>query len=263
MEQEINSEVLEGQDEQQEDNTPQVSEVEQRALDMGWRPKEEFDGSDDEFIDAKEFVRRRPLFEKIEGQGREIKNMRKALEAWKQHYTQVEKTSVEKALAQLKAARKEAVSNADGDKYDALDDEIKAAEQNIAQIKQLEQAQIPQEQQIPPEFANWQNRNRWYTETKYMRTWADDFGTELAKQGLEPATVLKRVEEAVKKEFPDKFRNSNKQSAPDMDSGTARRTVAKTDDFELSPMEEKIMNDLVRTKQMTRKEYIESLKKIR
>ena len=48
----------EGQQEQAQ-HTPDP--IETRALEMGWRPKEEFDGNEEDFIDAKEFVRRKPL----------------------------------------------------------------------------------------------------------------------------------------------------------------------------------------------------------
>mgnify|MGYP000971805459 FL=1 len=46
--------------EQVQDNTPQYTDLEVKAMNMGWRPMEEFDGPEEEFIDAKEFVRRAP-----------------------------------------------------------------------------------------------------------------------------------------------------------------------------------------------------------
>jgi cytochrome c556 len=67
------------------EQAPQRSDIETRALEMGWRPKEEFEGSEDDFIDAKEFVRRKPLFEKIEHQSKELKQIKQALEACKGH----------------------------------------------------------------------------------------------------------------------------------------------------------------------------------
>ena len=40
-------------EEQVQEVAPEVSPLEQQALAMGWKPRTEFDGSDDEFIDAK------------------------------------------------------------------------------------------------------------------------------------------------------------------------------------------------------------------
>lgn len=49
---------------------PAPAPYEAKALEMGWRPKEEWDGPEEDFIDAKEYVRRKSLFEKIEHQNK-------------------------------------------------------------------------------------------------------------------------------------------------------------------------------------------------
>ena len=56
-----------------EQTAPELSPIEQKALEMGWRPKEEFEGEEADFIDATEFVRRKPLFEKIDTVGKELR----------------------------------------------------------------------------------------------------------------------------------------------------------------------------------------------
>ena len=75
--------------EQAAPETPELSPIEQKAISMGWRPKDQFEGDEEEFIDAKEFVRRQPLFDRIENQNKQLKNVTKALEALKVHYTRV------------------------------------------------------------------------------------------------------------------------------------------------------------------------------
>lgn len=247
------------------EGTPQLTEVEQRALEMGWRPRSEFNGSDDDFIDAKEFVRRKPLFDKIEGQSKELKNVRKAVEALKVHYTKVQETEYNRALAALEAAREEAITNADGAAYTKLDKEIKSVENQMAKVKQIQEAPIVEDQpQIHPEFQAWTNRNQWYTNVAYMRKFADDFGTNLAAQGInDPSVVLRKVEEAVRKEFPQKFINPNKASAPDVDGSKPGQGSKSKDSIELSDQERKVMNMLVSTKTMTKDEYIADIKKLR
>ena len=79
---------------QQVDEKPSDPFVE-RALELGWRPQEEWTGPEEEFIDAKEFVRRQPLFEKIEAQSREIRAVKQGLDALKTHHAKVKE--VEKA----------------------------------------------------------------------------------------------------------------------------------------------------------------------
>lgn len=236
------------------------SDLEKRAMEMGWRPREEFDGSDDDFIDAKEFIRRKPLFEKIESQSKQLKNVEKALKALQEHYTAREEAAVKNAIKALKEQRKEALSNGDGEAFEALDDQIKTAEREAERLKQLDNA--PTEPELHPDFVAWTKRNSWYNDVGYMRKWADDYGQELANQGKSPHEVLKEVEKAVRKEFANKFTNPNKANAPDVEVGARGERGSSRSDFEMTDNERRIMNTLVSTKQMTKEEYISQLKKM-
>lgn len=256
---------VDGQEATEQQEAPQYSETELKAMDMGWRPKEEFEGNEDDFIDAKEFVRRKPLFDRIEGQSKEIKSVRKALEALKTHYTKVQETEYNRALAKLQEARQDAISNADGAAFDQIDKEIKNVEKQMDVVKQAQELPLVEDEpQVHPEFAAWQQKNQWYSSVGYMRTWADDFGAQLAKQGLKPAEVLRKVEEGVRKEFPQKFTNPNKQNAPFVENGKqgASRASGK-DKVELSEQEERIMNTLVRSGAITKEKYLADLKAIK
>lgn len=258
MSEELNQEQLEQPPE------PKHSEVELRAMEMGWRPKEEYNGDEENFIDAKEFVRRKPLFDKIEHQGKQIKAVTKALEALKTHYTRVEEAAVQKAISQMKAQRKEALANGDGDSFELIDDEIKKAESSLAQIEKAREIPLVEEEVVNPEWNAWQSRNSWYNTTPHMKVFADQVGATLAQRGMAPAEVLKEVEKAVRKEFPQKFTNPNKASAPDVDSGGGKpKTVNKADDGFMNEQEKKVMNDLVRTGVLTKEKYISDLKAIK
>ena len=244
--------------------TPEVSEIEQKALDMGWRPRDEFDGTDDEFIDAKEFVRRKPLFDKIEQQGKQLKATIKALEGLKQHYTSMREVEYERALKALKAERKQALSDGDADRFDVLDDQIKEVESEAAKIQQTKNVPAVQEEVVNPEFQSWVTRNNWYKNVGYMREFADEVGVRLHQQGLSPTEVLKQVEQAVRKEFPHKFTNPNKNTAPAVESSGGTKSAGKQKDtVELSELERKVMNDLVRSGVLTKEEYISDIKKQR
>ena len=258
MSEELNQEQLE------QPSEPKHSEVELRAMEMGWRPKEEYNGDEENFIDAKEFVRRKPLFDKIEHQGKQIKAVTKALEALKTHYTRVEEAAVQKAISQMKAQRKEALANGDGDSFELIDDEIKKAESSLAEIEKAREIPLVEEEVVNPEWNAWQSRNSWYNTAPHMKVFADQVGATLAQRGMAPAEVLKEVEKAVRKEFPQKFTNPNKASAPDVDSGGGKpKTVSKADDGFMNEQEKKVMNDLVRTGVLTKEKYISDLKAIK
>ena len=249
---------------EQEQQAPEHSPMELRAMDMGWRPKEEFQGDEDDFIEAKEFVRRQPLFEKIETQSKQIKAVSKALEALKTHYTRVEQAAVEKAITQMKSARKEALTDGDGDRFELLDDEIKKAETSLATIERVQKEPLVEEVVDHPEWKAFNSRNPWYSTTAYMRKYADDVGTELAQKGMSPTEVLREVEKAVRKEFPSKFVNPNKEHAPEVGGSRGNPNPKKLggDESKLSDSQRKIMNDLVRQKVLTKEEYLADLKSI-
>ena len=56
-----NQEVQTKENQNQEAQPKELSAIEQRAIEMGWRPQEEFNGDEEDFIDAKEFVRRKNI----------------------------------------------------------------------------------------------------------------------------------------------------------------------------------------------------------
>lgn len=244
----------------QSEATKEYSAVEQKAMEMGWRPLEEFSGDEADFIDAKEFVARKPLYDKIGQQSKQLKNVTQAIEALKSHYGKVQETEYKRALKELKAERNRALTEGDADRFEQLDDDIKAKEKEVDQL--LAEQNIPivkEEPTIHPEFANWQNRNPWYSSVKYMREFADELGGKLANT-MSPRDVLIEVEKQVRKEFPHKFSNPNKGDAPEVGSSRNTGRGSKGDDITLSDQETKIMNTLVRQGVLTKEQYIKDLK---
>ena len=270
MTEEVKQELEQEKQVHPEQEDPQKAEaltIEDRAREMGWRPREEFHGDDADFIDAKEFINRKPLFDKIEAQGKQLKDVLRALNNLKQHYTMVRDTEYKRALDVLKKQRSAAIKEGDGDTYEELDDHITRIEKEAADLQVLKQ-EIPEEQPVHPEFQNWLTRNSWYQSVGYMRAFADQVGAELHGRGMSREKVLKGVEEAVRAEFPDKFRNRNKQDAPRVDSDTKGSGSGKRESgLDLTPQEKKIMGDFLRMKNpdgtpfMTKEQYISDLKK--
>lgn len=244
----------------------QYSDIEQRALEMGWRPKEDYNGAEEDFIDAKEFVNRKPLFDKIESQSKQIKAVSKALDALKQHYTKVQETEFNRALAQLKSVRKTALNEGDGDSFEEADNAIKQVEAQVQALQATAQTPAVQTEELHPEFQAWISKNPWYNSTRYMREFADDIGMQFSKNGLTPSEVLVEVEKAVRKEFPHKFTNPNKSNAPDV--GSSRKESGSNrsrsdDNVELTDQERRIMNTLVSQGVLTKEKYIADLKAVK
>jgi len=244
-----------------EDNVPEHTEIELKAMEMGWRPKEEFSGDETEFVDAKEFIGRQPLFDKIATQNREVKQLRQAVEALKTHYTTVRETEYKRALEVLKTERKTAVTEGDGDKFEALSQEIANVEEQVATMQQLKEQPLVQETTVHPEFQTWISANSWYQSNKYMREFADDEGKRLHASGMTPTDVLKAVAQAVRKEFPNKFQNPNKASAPNVASSTGKASKSEASiESTLTEQERHVMNTLVRGGHLSKEKYLADLK---
>jgi len=258
MTEEIKQDGAEGTQEQQVEEK-QFSGIEQEALDQGWVPKDEFQGDESKWVEAGEFVRRGELFKKIEHQNREIKEVRKALAGFKEHYTKVKETEYTRALAALKSEYKTANREGDFDKADKLESEIESVEKEAAVVRQQVQ-EVATAQEIHPEFATWVQKNDWYATQPHMKTFADYKGNEYAKLGMSPADVLKKVSEEVRKEFPNKFSNP-KRNEPSAVEGSTQRGASRKDSFELNDQERKVMNNLVASGVLTKDEYIADLRK--
>ena len=148
--------LQEEQKEEVKEESKELSSIEQKALEMGWKPKEEFDGDETEYIDAGEYVRRRPLFDKIEHQSKELKDVKKALRMLQDHHTKVREVEYQHALQDLRNQYKEALEAGDADKVTKLTEQIAdvKAEEKATKVNQQTQASQPH-----PDFLQWVEKN--------------------------------------------------------------------------------------------------------
>ena len=247
------------------EGTKGPSEAEQKAMDMGWRPKEEFDGEESDFIDATEFVRRKPLFEKIDVVGRELKETKKALKALQIHHEQVKDAEYKRALDTLRIEKKAALESGDADALIDIDERIsdaKAAE-IVARTKQAQQVNTPH-----PEFVKWTERNTWYRQNAELTQVADQVGTSYAAANpdMDPDQVLAYVEKRIRKLYPENFVNPNKSRPSIVEGGQSTPSRLSSDDssnYQLTDDERRVMMTFVRQGIMSKEEYIRDLKQVK
>lgn len=239
---------------------PTANEVEARTA--GWVPKEEYNGDENKWVDADEFVRRGPLFEKINNQSRELKEVKKTLQQLAAHHAAVKENAFKDALASLKAEKRAAFTEGDPDKIIAIDDKIDAINDQKRQFEANRAHEVAKavQQEVHPEFESWTNRNTWYNSSRPMRAFADALGVDLRAQGLSPSAVLKEVEKQVREEFPKKFQNPNRDK-PGTVEGTSKGSGTRSQSYDLTDVERQVMERFVRQKVMTKDEYIAELKR--
>lgn len=238
---------------------PKTNALEDRARAMGWRPQEEWEGAPEEWIDAKEYVGRKPLFDHMSVMRRELKETQKALRALTEHHQKVRENEYKRAIEDLKSAKKAAFDAGDTDKIVEIDDkltDIKA--QAIAQEKADQQPV----NRVHPNFIAWVERNSWYAQNPELRAKADEIGTghALMHPDKSPDEVLEYVEREIKKSF----RNPNKDRPSAVDGASNKEKPAGSKStVVLTEQEEAVMKTLVRNGVMTKEEYMTEISRNR
>lgn len=216
--------------------------IELKARDAGWRPLDEFNGDPDEWVDAGEFVRRGPLFKALETKNKELKAIRETLAQFQDHHSKVQETAYKKALADLKAKKKEALIEGDADLVVEIDEQLHDVKLEQAQRAAPVQRDATEDH---PEFVAFKQKNSWYENTYPMRRWADARGEELAREGKSPSDVLRTIEREVRDEFPKRFENPNRSRANTVENG-AQRGSTTTRAYQPNEIEEKLAARFVR-----------------
>ena len=244
-------------------DTSTVLSIEDRAREQGWRPKEEFDGDPSKWVSAETFVAKGELIDRIEQLGKKLKDSEKTIKMLSEHHSKVKESEFKRAVEFLKQQKKQAYENGDVDRILELDDKI--AEVRETQKAQKQQEQVNEAPESHPAFQSWVSENKWYETDSEMRADADTFGEAYARnnQDKTPAEVLEYVTKKIKKAYPEKFTNPNRNKPTGVESGSGNRQGSSRDTFTLTEEEAKVMNTFVRNGVMTKEEYLKEVKAMR
>lgn len=241
-------------------NAPEVNEAETQARAQGWVPKDEWQGQG-KWRDAEAFLDRGELFQKIDAQRREVRELRKTQEAFNSHLKTVRDAEYKRALQTLRAEKKQALIDGDPDAVITADEKLVALQAEVSRVAETDKNQVPQAGEPHPDFVAWQSRNAWYNDTnRAMKAFADVEGIRLAQSGMPAADVLKEIEAQVRREFPEKFTNPNRAKPSAVEAGAGKGGSAKADNYSLSDDERSVMTRLVKSGTLTKDEYIRDLK---
>lgn len=246
----------------QENQAPEPNEIELEAAEHGWVPEEEFKANEKnagkKWRSAEDFMDRKSLFDKIEDQHKQIRDLKRGVDALTKHNNGIEQATYERARKELAAERKKALEDGDFAKAEELRDRIDEVKE-----QQTRAVAAPQQPTEHPEFTQFKSNNPWYQKDVKMTAWADGMGTLLARQGKSPSEVLTEINQLAREEFPEKFarpRNPNKDDAPDV--GKGRQSRAAADSFKLTADQERIMETMIRAgAKITRDEYKAQIKR--
>jgi len=229
-------------EEQVLDNSSQVEpQVEKEARIFGWVPKEEFRGSDEDWVDADTFVKRgkeinpilrknnETLLKKLDEKSKEIDSIKESVEEFKKFQKEAferKQAQYEVEIAELKSQKKTAIAEGNGDLVVDIDDRIDAIKEEQREAKQ--EAKQPETKpttttDIPndPELQSWVERNPWFGQdgNQEMTDMTNGLGASIRRQfpNLVGRAFLDKLDERIAEYFPAKV-GGNKARGSAVDS---------------------------------------------
>jgi len=238
--------------EQQQDQKPQVAEeVQKEARMFGWVPRDEFRGSDEEWVDADVFVKRGKeinpilrknneiLMKKLDEKAKEIDSIKASVEEFKKFQKEAferKQAEYEVQIADLKAKKREAIAEGNGDLVVDIDDQIdeikeaqRTAKEEAKKKPEEEPAAPAKSAEVPedPALQAWLGRNQWFGEDTEMTDVANGLGASVRRQfpHLSGQEFLNKLDEKIAEYFPHKVMGNKARGSAVDSSGNVRGDV--------------------------------------
>ena len=206
----------------------------EKARKKGWKPLEEYKGEPADWVDAKEFLGREPLFEANRDLKRQLKQQQERFEqdmkVISTQFSQMNEQAYKRALVELQEQRDIAIIDKDIAAVRELDAKIDATKQDhvkaVAQTTQT--TQKPQETEY---MANWRQKNEWFDKDQTLQDEAVSIGVGymMKNQGTSQEKMLEYVTDRIKKIYPEKFQTKQQRTET-----TVEDTTDKTNGVERS-----------------------------
>lgn len=236
---------------------PEYNEEEVEAISMGWKPKEQH--GDTGFIEPGEFIRRKPLFDKIDSYNKKVKSVEQSLKDLTVHHKRVRETEYNRAYKELQTSYRSSME--DGDTIAAL--EIHDKMDDLQGTRRNEMAGEPVEQPAGPsaEYTEWVSKNKWYETDTEMNEFADSVAQAYVNKNGQTAenVIFKHVESQIKRAFPEKFENPNRNRPGAVGKGDVQQKGTPKAKVTLTHEQESVARRWERMGVMTREDYVKEL----
>lgn len=185
-----------------QEEMPDLSPAEQKAWDDGWRPQDQFEGNPENWKTAGEYN----LYGEMQTQVRDAKaETRRAQQDMDNRIASLNKLHAaqqESAIADLKAQQRQAVEEADTDKFDRLQTQIdNTAVEPVAETTPGKD----------PAITAWEAKNTWVMDPNDPKTIDANnfFNVAASKPGATAESALQEVDQKLAKLYPDQQAQSN------------------------------------------------------
>jgi hypothetical protein len=219
-------------------------EVQKEARMFGWVPREEFRGSDEEWVDADVFVKRGKeinpilrknnelLMKKLDEKSKEIDSIKQSVEEFKKFQKEAferKQADYEVQIAELKSKKREAIAEGNGDLVVDIDDqidEIKEAQREAREEAKRKPEEPAKSAEIPedPALQAWLGRNQWFGSDTEMTDVANGLGASVRRQfpHLSGQDFLNKLDEKIAEYFPHKVLGNKARGSAVDSSGDVR-----------------------------------------
>lgn len=230
-------------DEKQTEYTP----VEQEAMEMGWVPKDQWKGAEEDWTPAKAYIK----YGKLEAEHKATKatasQKEKVINAMKDHYTRVKDDAKKEVEATLKKQKRDAIKEENYARAAEIDLQLDELTENLdrktrvhdEEVKRIDNTAIDA---VPPEFYEWNKRNSWYSMNGGDPLSQEADTLAIAYRGRFPKStypeVLEYVTTTIKKLYPERFPNPARNTPAAVNepsatpSGEAKKKGPKLTDAE-------------------------------
>jgi len=260
---------------------PEGPQYESEARAQGWVAQDEFRGSESDWVDAETFVRRgkeiMPILRKNNekllkelGEAKKIaEEAREAAKEFREYQKeQFERKTkdLESQLEQLKQAKREAITQGDGDRAIAIDDAMDDLKEQRIEAKQDLKAAEEKAKEVPqvtadPSLNEWMERNDWFGKDTRLTGVANGLGVELRRENpnLQGKSFLDKLDEELAAMLPEKFGKKRVQNPMEgSPNGTARPSSGsgKKSYNNLPPEAKAACDKFVKQGLMTKEAYV-------
>jgi hypothetical protein len=188
-----------------EDTQPAISKWETQAKDMGWKPKTEFHGQEDDFVDAKEYVQRQSFIDHINKLNRRVKDQQSAIDTLAQHNKKIAEMSYNQALAELTDRQKQAIATGNIQVAQQTSDELVKLKTEGKPDLHIPSSAEASAKEFVEKHKSWFNRDN--PENAAMQSFAIALDEELirAQPNMSAEERLETVEQRIKDQYPSRF----------------------------------------------------------
>lgn len=150
-----------------QDEAPQLSGTEQKAHDQGWRPLEEFNGPEDNWKTAKEYVRDGEWIDKLNDLKGQFDTQKKQFDERLDNSNKLHEARRKAEIKTLKSEQRDLLLTTDTDEYDLKQKEIDALEGELESQPSESKASEPQKDAV---ISEWEAKNPWINDDNDERT---------------------------------------------------------------------------------------------